>query len=61
MPLIILLYVLGVFVVYHLARYLELNRRFWLMLAILASPLVAVIIMLLVWIVKLLGPNHNKE
>lgn len=61
MPLILFLYVLGVFVVYYLARYLGLNRRFWLVLAIIASPLVAVIVLALVWIVKLLSSNHSTD
>lgn len=61
MPFIILLYVIGVIIVYKLAVYLNLNRRFWTLLAILMSPLVATLIIMFVWLAKLFKPNSSAD
>ena len=66
MPLILFLYIVGIIIVYKLADHLKLNRRFWTLLAVLASTLVATLIIMFVWLVKLFKPkpaskNQNKN
>lgn len=61
MPLILFLYIVGIIIVYKLADHLKLNRRFWTLLAVLASPLVATLIIMFVWLVKLFKPTPASK